>query len=217
MKQVLSRFLKKDRLMAAAGQQQVSTWTAFDRYPSIFEQLPSLIGARSDVRVLSFGCSSGEELETLDCKYFKGVTLHGVDIDQGALMDARARKYYQNNVEIFEYSAFSSSHEQYDLIVAMSVLCRWPQTKGKEKIGGIYPFSEFERTTEMLDRRLKVGGCIVIYNANYFFEDTKVFHQGRYDGVVLNHQEDEFVTKFTRAGERAAESGPFRLAFRKIK
>ena len=160
----------------------------------------------ADLRILSFGCSTGEEIQSLDARYFSGVHIDGVDIDEAALSAARAKTCAINTVEIFDFDAFASRSDTYDLIFAMSVLCRWPTTKGLSDISKVYPFAAFAETATLLHERLTPGGHLVIFNANYRFEDTDVF-DGNYDVVHLAFEEDQFVHRFAADGKRLDPAG----------
>lgn len=107
-------------------------------------------------RILSFGCSTGEEVATLRV-FWPMAQIVGVDINKDAL--AEARKKYPN--EIFLESKHLSE-EPFDIIFAMSVLCRWP-----ESVGGFLPYQEFRDAVSRLDALLKPGGILVAYNAAY--------------------------------------------------
>lgn len=193
-------------------QQQLSTWTNLNRYPSLFKSVSSIFKSHESLRILSFGCSSGEELETLDRIYFKFSNIHGVDINKEALISARAKSYVNNKVEVYELESFLGSIQRYNLIFALSVLCRWPDTKNKSSIDHLYPFGTFEDAINLLDSRLDIGGYLVVFNANYRFEDTAI--SSSYQKVPVKHQEDQFVTKFSPEG--AIFKGQSGIVFRKI-
>ena len=54
--------------------------TSDDRYPNIFEQVRKLAGDGTNVRILSFGCSTGEEVFSLR-QYFDEARIVGLDIN----------------------------------------------------------------------------------------------------------------------------------------
>lgn len=70
---------------------------------------------------------------------------------------------------------------QYDVITVMTVLCRHPDTMHKSSAQGIYDFSEFNETLMVLDKLLKKGGMLCLFNSNYRLEDTELAQ--RYVGV----------------------------------
>lgn len=208
----LSRALGRSLPRAGSGpkaaghgaRQQVSTWTQANRYPIIFRAMRDQHYETADLRILSFGCSTGEEIQSLDAHYFTGAQIDGVDIDEAALIAARSKTYANNEVEIFDFDAFAGESKTYDLIFAMSVLCRWPTTKGLSDISGIYPFSAFAKTATLLHARLAPGGYLVIFNANYRFEDTEAFAMDC-EVVPVVFEEEQFVHKFAPDGKRLVD------------
>lgn len=94
----------------------------------------------------------------------------------------------------------------------MSVLCRWPTTKGKNDISSIYAFDEFEKLIEHIDGKLRPGGILAVYNSNYFFEDTAAF--ANYDAVPgCDEIETGFVERFSKEGAPSTRRG--NVIFRK--
>lgn len=61
-----------------------------NRYPGIFSFVQSTLGAASDIRVLSFGCSTGEEVFSLR-QYFPRAVIKGLDINSGNIAACRRR------------------------------------------------------------------------------------------------------------------------------
>lgn len=66
------------------------------------------------------------------------------------------------------------SLEQFDVVSAMTVLCRHPDTVGLRSSSHVYPFLEFEALLSKVDSLVKKGGLLCILNANYRLEDTKL-------------------------------------------
>ena len=94
--------------------------TESHRYPLLFGNLDlmrrRLLGAK--VRILSFGCSTGEELMSL-AAYFPDDELFGCDVNEGALDKAREVANLLPNCTVF-YSDLENleRHGPYDLIFA---------------------------------------------------------------------------------------------------
>lgn len=73
---------------------QESNATEFNRYPSIFSIVREISidrGKDCGIEVLSFGCSSGEEVASLDSIYLENSKLVGVDVSYSAI--AKAKQY----------------------------------------------------------------------------------------------------------------------------
>lgn len=158
---------------------QESTVTEFDRYPRIFRRVADYVGSlKRKPRVLSFGCSSGEEVRSLDQLYVKGAVLVGVDVDPDCL--DRARKIPRtgrNQISIHHYEDADWRTGNYDVALALSVLCKWPTSADLEDISSIYSFSDFSDQVSELASLLRPGGVLVVHNSSFFFEDTLVYKE----------------------------------------
>jgi len=152
---------------------QISNDTKPDRYPEVFAYASKLLSRTpSDVlRLLSFGCSTGEECVSLR-GYFPGAWIDGVDVNKKNIRVCEARN--QDPRIRFDVSTKNlvASRPFYDAVFAMSVLCRWPQTKEVENSAGVYPFEKFDETVRFLDSLVRPNGLLVIYNANFRFTDS---------------------------------------------
>lgn len=150
---------------------QISNSTRLNRYPTIFQAARHVCDAAGIERphILSFGSSSGEEAHTLSTHYFAGSQILGLDVADELLR--QARETYGGNGDLrFEKSGeYEPESQSFDVIFAMSVLCRWPETRNMDSIATLFPFANFERQTDYLDNLLKPGGIMVIYNASYSF------------------------------------------------
>lgn len=180
-------------------QHQTHNTTEYNRYPKIFDFIKNNIKAN---KILSFGCSTGEECETL-LDIFPTSKVVGVDNNLDVLTIAKAKNKNINYVnEIKNYKNF-------DLILAMSVFCRNPETLNMEK-NTIYHFSDFEKEIIKLNNCLISNGYLIIFNSNYYFEDTCVFS----NYTPINYEsEKEFVAKFDKFGNRI--NRPQNIIFRK--
>lgn len=70
--------------------QQTTPLTAMNRYPAIFSACKSYLKDKDDVKILSYGCSTGEEVVTLR-EYFKDATIVGAEINSHSLEVCRKR------------------------------------------------------------------------------------------------------------------------------
>jgi len=162
------------------GCHQPMSNTRLDRYPEIFataaEALPD---AR---RILSFGCSSGEECVTL-AKYFPRAKIIGTDVNLISL--AKAMRYLSRNVR-FAYASEKTLRRlgEFDAVFCMAVL-RNPR---KKLAAGRYPFERFEERAHFLETLVGPGGILVIHNSNYRFGD--VAHLHRYERIPFVAKHD---------------------------
>ena len=92
---------------------QESNATEFNRYPSIFSIVREISidrGKDCGIEVLSFGCSSGEEVASLDSIYLENSKLVGVDVSYSAI--AKAKQYQptgRNDCTFFHSGEFNYS------------------------------------------------------------------------------------------------------------
>src|SRR5579872_50168 len=77
------------RLFRARDIHQTTPLTWLDRYPAIFGACRSRLSSRQNLRLLSYGCSTGEEVVTLR-RYFPTACLTGAEINGRSL--ARCRR-----------------------------------------------------------------------------------------------------------------------------
>ena len=171
------------------GRAQAARATEPDRHPIIFSAVAALARANGmDRKVLSYGCSAGFEPLSL-ADYVPDADVLGVDIHPAAIAQARINTADHPRVRIaaskpdviLRAGPFGS-------IFAMSVLCRWPDTKDQTSIADIWPFGEFEAHIQLLDAALAPGGILALYNTAYNFRDTDA--AARYEVV-----EDEPVSR----------------------
>ena len=158
-------------------------WTAPNRYPEIFAAAAA--AAPDARRILSFGCSTGEECVSL-AEYFPKSDIIGAEINVLSLVKAwkkrsdRIRFVYSSDRTLSRLAPF-------DVVFCMAVL-RAP--KKQQRLGN-YPFAFFEERALFLESLVKPGGLLVIHNSMYRFSDTA--HRGSYDRIPVAPQHDKGV------------------------
>ncbi|EGF93760.1 hypothetical protein ABI_22020 [Asticcacaulis biprosthecium C19] len=132
----------------------------------------AVLGRDRPLRILSFGCSSGEEcLDAADI--FPNAIIKGVELDDKAFEKAATISHDRISIEKSTYEAIFAGGP-YDLILGMSVFCRYPLPKGVVNIKDVYKFGLFIDTINLLHDVLKPGGLMCLYNSMYFFDDCPV-------------------------------------------
>jgi hypothetical protein len=182
------------------SQHQLTSTTEYDRYPALFGEVVRNITGRNEVKILSFGCSTGEECFTLR-SYFPYARITGVDISHSNLRKAKSKNADPNIEFLLSTPENVSANGNYDVIFCLSVLCRWEDTKDLRNCERIYPFKKFEESVIDLCENLKPGGLLVIYNSNFRFEETSVANAFQ----ILETpaiQDSGFVHKFDRNNNR---------------
>jgi SAM-dependent methyltransferase len=198
-------------------QYQDSSATQLDRYPEIFERVAALM---SQGRVLSFGCSTGEEVRTLKAQCADW-DVHGVEQNQQSLQSAREA----DPVGTYAPSIQCLPPGAYNVVFCMSVLCRFPPVDPEP----FFTFEEFEEAVDVLDNVLAPGGLLVLWNAQYDFRETRaaahfaVCDLGLCRGLdgfapddcLVGDPGSGFVPKYTRKGCPLPGDVSVPLAYRK--
>jgi 2-polyprenyl-3-methyl-5-hydroxy-6-metoxy-1,4-benzoquinol methylase len=180
------------------GVHQYSHATGADRYPTLFKAVAGLAKSSDGTvgRILSFGCSTGEECATLG-EYFPGSEVVGADISPRVLRKAARRWAKIERLRFISTAELYASNQTFDVVFAMSVLCRHRDTKHSLRCDDVYPFAHFEKTVKALARLVRRGGLLVIFNSNYRFEDTAPAVQ--FEPIrVEDHIEDRIVNNRVR-------------------
>jgi len=163
------------RLTQPKGVFQPFNDTTADRYPRIFRFVQSQVGAERPVRILSYGCSTGEEAFSLR-KYFPHAAIKGIDINPGNIAICRARAKAAADAAIAFETANSTRAEataSYDAIFAMAVLRHGGLgNPGVTRCDHLLPFQDFANAVADFSRCLKPGGLLVIRHSNFRLCDT---------------------------------------------
>lgn len=155
---------------------QTTPATALNRFPMIFAACRDYFHEKSDLRILSFGCSTGEEVLTLR-HYFPDATIIGAEINKYSLEICRKRKLDDKMIFIESTTDGIARYGPYDAVFCMAVFQRTPESIAEKRItdlSKIYPFHKFEKQVCELDQYIKKNGLIVVHFSQYDFKDTKV-------------------------------------------
>lgn len=165
---VITMLFHKDQV------QQTTQYTAYDRYPEIFRACQQHFADQKDLKILSFGCCTGEEVVSLR-NYFPEASIVGAEINKRSLKICKARKL-DTKVK-FIYSTHENIMEQgpYDLVFCNAVLERLPmliQKDGVQNLREHYPFDKFQLQLKKIDQYVKKEGMLVIVFSQYELMDT---------------------------------------------
>jgi SAM-dependent methyltransferase len=154
--------------------------TSEDRYPDVFAWLRQEIGDSEHVRLLSFGCSVGDEVFSLR-RYFPHADLVGIDISRGNISECRRRRRSRGDERMHFVRAGSSDREpsdRYDAVLCMAVLRHGNLGYSRPaSCKRFITFEAFDATVSQLARCLKVGGYLVIEHSNFRFRDSSCASQ----------------------------------------
>lgn len=210
-----ARTLLKAGFFSGSGVHQISGDTYFNRYPAIFDQATNIVG-KPDPKILSFGCSTGEEVLSLR-SYFPKARITGAEIDPERLKSCRALAVDDAITFIVSRKTEISAHGPYDAIFAMAVLQRLPHMaagEGLQDLDLLYPFEEFDAQLKILDQVLYVDGIIFIKNTQYRFVDTSIAH--RYEVVLKEISQKPSLPVFNKHSKILPGETYVDVAFRKL-
>ena len=166
---------------------QTASTTFMNRHPDIFEFLKEKYKEK-DVRILSFGCSTGEECFSIR-KYLPKAHIIGVDINPKSIKTATENPLKDSKMEFIKLNPSELIQiDKCDIILALSVLCKNPEAQELKDIKSIYPFSRYDLMIKQLDKILQKDGTIIIRSSNFRFRDSSVFN--KYE--VISYENREF-------------------------
>jgi hypothetical protein len=162
------------RLLQSSEVHQDCSLTCSDRYPALFSAARTLLADRLRPRILSFGCSSGEEVLTLR-RYFPDAVIVGAEINQSLLRACRRHAVEGETLFIHSTPEAIQSHGPFDAIFCMAVFTRRPhevERRDMRDISRFYPFGRFAGTVRSLAAQLTEGGLLVVEHGLYRVEDA---------------------------------------------
>jgi tRNA G46 methylase TrmB len=152
---------------------QFSNFTQIDRYPDLFQMAKQNFSDIEQPKILSFGCSTGQEVATLST-YIPHASIVGIDINTWCLKEAN-RKYASENRRFFHSlsSEFLSLHD-FDAIFCLAVFQHPENRHNKNRRESPYSFEHFENQLKELDKKLKSKGLLFIDHSDFNFFETNL-------------------------------------------
>jgi SAM-dependent methyltransferase len=164
---------RKDRSLP--GCFQPYAYTRPNRYPWLFDFATTQLGADKAVRLLSFGCSRGDEVFTLQ-SYFPRASIKGLDVNPDNIAHCNQRIAARRAAALSFSTAADTRAEpdaSYDAVFCLAVLCCGDLTVERAVCSAPrLHFRDFERVVSDLARCVKPGGLLVLHTTNYRFSDT---------------------------------------------
>lgn len=220
---------KRKEEPANKKQIQPSHGTIMNRYPEQYSYLKELVAqneTEAEKKIISFGCSTGEEPLTLAQQYFEepSIKIFGVDVADYAVLEAtkKAKQAPEGKITILDGRKVSPRvHGQFDVVLANSVFCIYGKRdvpyKNITYVMDTLPFSLFESMLGDIDSYLKVGGVLTVFNSNYNFLDTRL--ADRYELIADKKCPKHFVPRIDREKRRFVDVSDHMIdcLFRKVK
>ena len=164
--------------LRAHGLFQPATVTRRDRHPALFALLAATLADRPAPRLLSFGCSTGEEAFTL-AGYLPGAAIDAIDANPACIARARRTQASERvegaRVRFACAAAPDALAGAYDAVLCLSVLRHGDLDAWKPaRSTALLPFARFAAAIDALDSVLCPGGLLVLWGCNFRFADTAV-------------------------------------------
>jgi len=183
---------------AGAGLFQPATVTRLDRHPPLFAVVTARLADRAAPRLLSFGCSTGEEAVTL-ARYLPHARIDAIDANPACIARARhtaARLAPRSASGRIDFACADTPDalvarrlgapgndarndagdygaEGYDAVFCLSVLRHGDlDVLRPETCTGLLPFARFAAAVAALDRCVAPGGMLILWGCHFRFIDT---------------------------------------------
>lgn len=147
-------------------------FTSHNRYPLVFRACADYLASIKNPRILSFGCSTGEEVFSIG-DHIPDAQIVGVDINNWCLK--QCRKKYKNPKFSFHHRLSEEFEVSvgFDAIFCMAVFQRTEnRTNNDNSVAVGFRFDQFEQEVNLLDGKLKSGGLLIIDQSDFSFTDT---------------------------------------------
>lgn len=169
----------------------------------IFGAMTKRVAISDTTSILSFGCSYGDEVRSIR-SYFDKPQIHGVDINR-EIINQNREKFKDPRITFHKSNEMTNVDVQFDIVFAMSVLCRHPDSEN-------FQFDKFDELLKTINRYVKPGGYIVLYNAKYHLMDSSI--ATRYIPIEDSYKvSNDCVVKHTPLNV-VTESGPYFAFFK---
>lgn len=196
---------------------QPSGETGEDRHPALFAEIARRLGDLPEPRLLSFGCSTGEEAFTL-ARYLPQARIDAIDLNPRAIKQAQARAG-REEAGMIRFACTGQppvDGPAYDAILCLSVLRHGDlDAERPECCTALLPFAKFDAAVTMLDAALRPGGLLAVWGSNFRFADSRL--AGRYRALAVPGMRQRSGAVYGRDDRLLAESGLTQFLFEKLR
>lgn len=202
------------RLRFPREQAQSATYTTADRYPALFHACSLLLQANPRPRLLSFGCSTGEECFAL-ARYMPQAEVVGVELNRWCLRQCRRANHDPRIRFLHSLSPKFAAEPRFDAIFCLAVLQdERHRTEDLQHLTRGFTFARFEQKLAELDGKLLPGGLLFLDHCDFRFTETDL--SLGYDPVDFpGNRRTRRRPLFSGSNQRIAEEYMMDRCFRK--
>lgn len=179
MARALASPLGRGRLVAqlrGARLLQPATVTWTDRHPALFAAVAASLANRTGPRLLSFGCSTGEEAFAL-ARAIPSAQVDAIDVNPACIARARASAARCPEGSRVRFACADAPDAfgdvRYDAVLCLSVLRHGGlEVRRPPTCTASMPFARFVAAVAALDARVRPGGLLVLWGCHFRFGDT---------------------------------------------
>lgn len=167
---------------------QPATVTRMNRHPALVALVATHLAQRDAPRLLSFGCSTGEEAFTL-ADYLPGAAIDAIDANPACIAQAQATQAQATQTQATQAQAATEhpgrirfacadtpdafAPDLYDAVLCLSVLRHGDlDARVPERCTALLPFARFAAAVAALDTCVRPGGLLILWGCNFRFGDT---------------------------------------------
>ena len=144
--------------------------TSEDRYPQLFDALAERHSDLPAPRILSFGCSTGEEVRALRQR-MPQARITGIDLNPRSV--AIARRKDRNPLSEYRVAGAPLDSDRFDAVLALAVFRHGLlEAERPDDCSARLPFARFAEGVGKLDAVLEPGGWFALWNAHFRFTDA---------------------------------------------
>jgi hypothetical protein len=144
-------------------------------HPALFDLVATRLTSHLTPRLLSFGCSTGEEAFTL-AHHLPAATIDAIDANPACIAQARRhadRLHSKWTRFLCADSPDAFAPARYDAVFCLSVLRHGDlESHRPDRCTHLLPFARFAVAVEALDNCLLPGGLLILWGCNFRFTDT---------------------------------------------